>query len=278
MDIFENRRNINKRMQEKIIMEILVCIKQVPDDSVEISLDEATGKPALDGVTPVVNAFDTYAEEMAVRLKEAVAESEVTVVSIGDDSVKNSLKNCLAVGADHAYLVKCDETEKLDGAAVAKVLAKAKADIEAAEGKTFDLIFCGKESTDYAASQTGLLLAAELNVPAVTNVVAVETADGTAKIRQETETGYNEVEASMPCVVTIQKPNYDPRYPTIKSKMAARKKPIGELETGEIPESSMEVVKVYAPAKRQAGVKIKAESPEESVAQAMKLIADAKVL
>ena len=259
-------------------MEILVCIKQVPDDSVEISLDEATGKPALDGVTPVVNAFDTYAEEMAVRLKEAVAESEVTVVSIGDDSVKNSLKNCLAVGADHAYLVKCDETEKLDGAAVAKVLAKAKADIEAAEGKTFDLIFCGKESTDYAASQTGLLLAAELNVPAVANVVAVETADGTAKIRQETETGYNEVEASMPCVVTIQKPNYDPRYPTIKSKMAARKKPIGELVTGDVPASSMEVVKVYAPAKRQAGVKIKAESPEEAVANAMKLIADAKVL
>ena len=110
-------------------MEILVCIKQVPDDSVEISLDEATGKPALDGVTPVVNAFDTYAEEMAVRLKEAVGESEVTVVSIGDDSVKNSLKNCLAVGADHAYLVKYDEVEKLDGAAVAKLLAKAKSDI-----------------------------------------------------------------------------------------------------------------------------------------------------
>ena len=258
-------------------MEILVCIKQVPDDSVEISLNEATGKPALDDVTPVVNAFDTYAEEMAVRLKEAV-EGEVTVVSIGDDSVKNSLKNCLAVGADHAYLVKCDEAEKLDGAAVAKILAKAKSDIEAAEGKTFDLVFCGKESTDYAASQTGLLLAAQLNVPAVANVVAVETADGKATIKQETETGYNEIEASLPCVVTIQKPNYDPRYPTIKSKMAARKKAIGELEAGDIPESSMEVVKVYAPAKRQAGVKIKAESPEEAVAEAMKLIADAKVL
>ena len=91
-------------------MEILVCIKQVPDDSVEISLNEATGKPALDDVTPVVNAFDTYAEEMAVRLKEAV-EGEVTVVSIGDDSVKNSLKNCLAVGADHAYLVKCEDAD-----------------------------------------------------------------------------------------------------------------------------------------------------------------------
>ena len=167
-------------------MEILVCIKQVPDDSVEISLDEATGKPALDGVTPVVNAFDTYAEEMAVRLKEAVGESEVTVVSIGDDSVKNSLKNCLAVGADHAYLVKYDEAEKLDGAAVAKLLAKAKTDIEAAEGKTFDLVFCGKESTDYAASQTGLLLAAQLNVPVVAKVVAVEKQPSNRKQRSDT--------------------------------------------------------------------------------------------
>ena len=258
-------------------MEILVCIKQVPDDSVEISLNESTGKPALDDVTPVVNAFDTYAEEMAVRLKEA-GEGEVTVVSIGDDSVKNSLKNCLAVGADHAYLVKCDHAEDLDSAAVAKLLAKAKKDIEEAEGKTFDIVFCGKESTDYAASQTGLFLADELGIPAATNVIAVETADGKAVIRQETETGYNEIEASMPCVVTVQKPNYDPRYPTIKSKMAARKKPIAELEAGEIPESSIEVVKVYAPAKRQAGVKIKAETPEEAVAQAMALISDAKVL
>ena len=105
-----------------------------------------------------------------------------------------------------------------------------------------------------------------------------KAADGKATIKQETETGYNEIEASLPCVVTIQKPNYDPRYPTIKSKMAARKKPIGELVTGDVPASSMEVVKVYAPAKRQAGVKIKAESPEEAVANAMKLIADAKVL
>ena len=105
-----------------------------------------------------------------------------------------------------------------------------------------------------------------------------KAADGKATIKQETETGYNEIEASLPCVVTIQKPNYDPRYPTIKSKMAARKKPIGELVTGDVPASSMEVVKVYAPAKRQAGVKIKAESPEEAVANAIKLIADAKVL
>ena len=218
-------------------------------------------------------------KKWTVRLKEAVGESEVTVVSIGDDSVKNSLKKtCLAVGADHAYLVKYDEAEKLDGAAVAKLLAKAKSDIEATEGKTFDLVFCGKESTDYAASQTGLLLAAELNVPAVANVVAVEAADGKATIKQETETGYNEIEASLPCVVTIQKPNYDPRYPTIKSKMAARKKPIEELAAEEAGAAQVEVLRVYAPAKRAAGVKIKAEDPAEAVSQALAMMSEAKAI
>ena len=101
-------------------MEILVCIKQVPDDSVEISLNSSTGKPNFDGVTQIVNAFDTYALEMATRLKEK-AGGEITVVSIGDESVKNSLKNCLAVGADKAYLVKEEGAEELDPAGLSLI-------------------------------------------------------------------------------------------------------------------------------------------------------------
>ena len=93
-------------------MELLVCIKQVPDDSVEIHLN-AEGTPDLANVTPVVNAFDTYALEMAARLKES-SEGEVTVVCVGEDSAKNSLKNCLAVGADHAFLVS-DEAMAITG-------------------------------------------------------------------------------------------------------------------------------------------------------------------
>ena len=81
-------------------MEILVCVKQVPDDSVEVHLT-AEGKPDLANITPVVNAFDTYALEMAARLKEA-GEGEITVLCIGGEEARNSLKNCLAVGADHA--------------------------------------------------------------------------------------------------------------------------------------------------------------------------------
>lgn len=257
-------------------MEILVCIKQVPDDSVEIHLNPATGTPALENVTPVVNAFDTYALEMAVRLKEAVGGT-VTVVSIGDDSVKNSLKNCLAVGADEAYLVKNESAQTLDATGIANCLAKAKAAIEAAKDKPFDIVFTGKESTDYASSQTGLLLADVLSVPSAANVVAVEAADGMAKIKQETDEGYHAIEVKLPCVVTIQKPNYDPRYPTIKSKMAARKKPITELETEAPAESKIEVIKVYEPAKRAAGVKIKAETVEDAVSQAIALMSAAKV-
>lgn len=257
-------------------MEILVCIKQVPDDSVEIFLDKATGKPKLEDVTQIVNAFDTYALEMATRLKEEVG-GEITVVSIGDESVKNSLKNCLAVGADKAYLVKKDEVEKLDPNGIAKYLIKAKKDIETILGKKFDIIFCGKEATDYASSQVGLLLGDELGIPVGTNIVDIKKIDNKVELKQEIEDGYNIIEAAMPCVVTVQKPNYEPRYPTIKTKMAARKKPIDELSNDEKIESSIEVIKIFEPAKRLAGVKIKAETAEEAVSQAIKIMVEAKV-
>ena len=257
-------------------MEILVCIKQVPDDSVEINFDPEKNGPALDGVTPVVNAFDTYALEMAARFKEAEG-GEITVVSSGDDSVKNSLKNCLAVGADKAYLVPNDNADALDAAGIAQCLIQAKEAIEAKEDKKFDVIFFGKESTDYASSQVGLILAEKLGIPAAANVVGVEKAEAGLAIKQETDEGYNLLEAAMPCAVTVQKPNYDPRYPTIKSKMAARKKTIETIEAADCPESRIEVLKVYGPAKRQAGVKIQAESAEEAVAQAMAMMTEAKV-
>lgn len=257
-------------------MEILVCIKQVPDDSVEITFDPDKNAPALDGVTPVVNAFDTYALEMAARFKEAEG-GEITVLSIGDDSVKNALKNCLAVGAEKAYMVPCDNADALDAAGIAQCLIQAKEAIETKEDKKFDVIFCGKESTDYASSQVGLMMAEKLDIPAAANVVGVEKAEDGLIIKQETDEGYNQLKAAMPCIVTIQKPNYDPRYPTIKSKMAARKKPIDVIEVAEKPESTMEVLKVYGPAKRQAGVKIKTDSVEDAVAQAMAMMTEAKV-
>lgn len=258
-------------------MEILVCVKQVPDDSVEISLDPKTGAPALDGVTPVVNAFDTYALEMAVRLKEA-AGGEVTVLSIGDESVKNSLKNCLAVGADYAYLAANDAYQSADPEIIAKELKAAKEAIEEKTGKKFDIVFCGKETTDFASGQVGTILAKELSAPVTADVVDITAGEGKVTVKQETEEGYCMIESELPCVVAVNKPEYDPRYPTIKSKMAARKKPIEELAAEEAGSAQVEVLRVYAPAKRAAGVKIKAEDPAEAVSQALAMMSEAKAI
>ena len=236
-----------------------------------------TTDPAIDGVTPVVNAFDTYALEMAVRLKEA-AGGEVTVLSIGDESVKNSLKNCLAVGADYAYLAANDAYQSADPEIIAKELKAAKEAIEEKTGKKFDIVFCGKETTDFASGQVGTILAKELSAPVTADVVDITAGEGKVTVKQETEEGYCMIESGLPCVVAVNKPEYDPRYPTIKSKMAARKKPIEELAAEEAGSAQVEVLRVYAPAKRAAGVKIKAEDPAEAVSQALAMMSEAKAI
>ena len=110
------------------------------------------------------------------------------------------------------------------------------------------------------------------------DVVDITAGEGSVTAKQETEEGYRLIESELPCVVTVNKPEYDPRYPTIKSKMAARKKPIEELAAAEAGKAQVEVLKVYAPAKRAAGVKIKAEDPAEAVSQVLSMMSDAKAI
>lgn len=257
-------------------MEILVCIKEVPDDSVQIKLNVETQQPDLKDITPVVNAFDTYALEMATRLKEEV-EGNVTVVSIGSEEVKNSLKNCLAVGADEAYLVKEDNVEQYDSLKIAKKLAEAVKNIEEARGKKFDAIFCGKETTDHATSQVPVMLADELGLGVMSNIIDIKKLEDSIEAKQELDEGYRVYEGKLPVVISVNKPNYDPRYPTIKSKMQARKKPIEELAVEFSSDNLIKVVKIYEPAKRAAGVKINEEAVEDTVAKAMEIMAEAKI-
>ena len=258
-------------------MEILVCIKQVADDSVEIFMNESTGRPALEGVEKVVNAFDTYALEMAVRLKEAKGDITVTTLSLGGEDAKNGLKNCLAVGADEAFYIKDENYQEKDAVIIAQALSKGIKKMEEQRGKKFDIIFCGKETTDFATGQVGIMLANELNYGIVTNLVDIDTDDTKVIAKKETETGYEKVELASPCIVTVNKPNYEPRYPTIKSKMAARKKEITEISVEVANESPVKEVQLFSPPKRQAGVKIKAGTAEEIVAQAIQKMLEAKV-
>lgn len=266
-------------------MNILVCIKQVPDDSIEVHLG-ADGTPAIADITKVVNAFDTYALEMATRLKENLGDdSQITVLCIGPDEAKNSLKNCLAVGGDFATLA-CDAAfDGSDSLGVATILKDAIAKLEAEKG-AFDLIFTGKEATDAALGQTGIILADLLGDGVITNVIDIQAADGKATAKQETEEGYRTVVSATPCVLTVSKPEYEPRYPTIKNKMAARKKPIDTLAADLLAEgtdvgadgSKVITLKVYEPPKKEAGVTIQEETDEDSALKAIAMMVEAKVL
>lgn len=263
-------------------MNILVCIKQVPDDSVEVTMG-ADGKPAVKGITPVVNAFDTYALEMATRLKEALDDgSEITALCIGPDSAKNSLKNCLAVGADYAYLVNNESVDETDAMGIAHILKGAVEKLVAEKGK-FDLIFTGKEATDVALGHTGIYLAYKLGAAVITDAMDLEVKGDRVTVKHETEEGHRVIEAPLPVVLTVTKPAYDPRYPTIKNKMAARRKPIDELKLGDLVAMDQLTAKIrtvseYEPPRRAAGVKIKEESEEESAVKAIQMMVDAKVL
>ena len=256
-------------------MNILVFIKEVPDDSVAVSVQG--DRAAISDITPVVNAFDTYSLEMAVRLKEANEESQVVVVSIGNEEVKNSLKNCLAVGADKAYLVKNDDYRKLDAKAITEILMGAKEKLEAELG-AFDVICFGKETTDAEASQVGVYYANKNDLGVVTSVIAMEKDGDKLVTKQEIDGGYRQVEMKLPSVVTIAKPDYEPRYPTIKSKMAARRQKIDDFEVEATSSPILEEVKDFEPKKREAGVKIQEEEVEDTVAKAISLMVEQKVL
>ena len=255
-------------------MNILVFIKEVPDDSVAVSVQG--DRAAISDITPVVNAFDTYSLEMAVRLKEEV-EGQVTVLSIGGEDVKNSLKNCLAVGADKAYLVKRDDYRNLDAKMITEILMGAKAKLEEELG-AFDLICFGKETTDAEGSQVGVYFANKSDLGVVTSVIAMEKDGDKLVTKQEIDGGYRLVETILPSVVTIAKPDYEPRYPTIKSKMAARRQKIDDFEVEATSSPILEEVKDFEPKKREAGVKIQEEEVEDTVAKAISLMLEQKVL
>lgn len=266
-------------------MEILVCVKQVPDDSVDIQFDSGKKAPKLDGVTPIVNAFDGYALEMAARYKEAHG-GKVTVVSLGTEKAVDAVRGCLAVGADKGYVVSDASYEGSDTLATSYILSKAAEKIEELNGAKFDLIFCGQEATDFVSGQVGSQLAEILNLGQVTDVIAVDPDAEGVLVKKETEEGYKMIKMATPALVTVAKPEYDPRYPTMKGKMAAKKMEIPVLtasdlgtDAGKVGEagSFVKVIEMSAPAKKSAGVKIKEATVEETVAKAVDMMASAKV-
>ena len=200
-------------------MKIIVCVKQVPDTNVLIKVREGGEGIVTDGLAYVVNPYEEYAVEEALRIKEKLG-GEVIVISLGPERVVEAIRTCLAMGADHAiHLPESDDN--LDPLATARVLAEAIKKLE------YDLILCGKHAVDDGVAQVGPALAEFLDLPQVTFVRKIEIAeDGQSAIaHREVEEGIQVLKTSLPAVFTAEKDLNEPRYPSLKGMMAAKKNP-----------------------------------------------------
>jgi electron transfer flavoprotein beta subunit len=225
-------------------MKIVVCIKRVPDTEsrIRIAADGTSIDPA--GIKYIISPYDEFALEAALKLKEAKGEGEVIAITVGEATSAESLRSALAMGADRAVLLKGQPT--FDGSATAKALA--------VEIKTIapDLVLCGMKAVDGDQQQVGTMLAEYAGMPSVSVVAEFEFQDGKAVCHREIEGGVEIVEVSTPAVITMTKGKQEPRYPSLKGIMAAKKKPLEEKDA-QLPESRVKLRSLAYPPERPAG-------------------------
>lgn len=228
-------------MRNGIHMNILVCIKQVPDTT-EIRIDPVNNTLIRDGVPSIVNTYDLYALEAAARIKDEFGSTHITVLTMGPESAENALRECLAVAADDAYLVSGKEFSGSDTMATSQVLAAAIKHIESIEGNSFDAVFCGKQAIDGDTAQVGPELAENLDLPQITSAESVVIEDGKLIVIRETQNCTLKMKSKLPCLITFTKPMYVPRAATIKRKMAARKAEIKRLSLDDLTVLGQEMI------------------------------------
>ena len=259
-------------------MNILVCVKQVPDTT-EIKIDPVTNTLIRNGVPSIVNPFDGYALEAAARIKDKHPDTRIIVLSMGPEQAKNALKECLGIAADKAYLISGRAFGGSDTLATSYILSCAIKKVAELEGG-FDAIFCGKQAIDGDTAQVGPEIAEHLGLPQVTYALEAELTDDGLTNLKECQDANQKIAVSLPCLVTFTKPSFDPRYPTIKRKLAANRAEIPVLGEDAFPDidktriglkgSPTHVKKSFVPPRKQGGVMIKEES---NTASAQKLVA-----
>jgi len=251
-------------------LEILVCVKRVPATTTRVTVGPDGKSLDPTGVEYVLNPYDEFAVEEALRLKEAAGEGSVTAFSFGGAEAQKELRTVLAMGADAAVLLQSEAAAAADGATTARVLA------EALRGRSFDLILFGKQAVDLDQHGVGPMVATLLGIPCISEVVALEVADGKVTAEREVEGGREVVEAPLPCAVTAQKGLNEPRYASLKGIMAAKKKPLEVVEV-DPGEAAVEVVSMSPPPPRPPG-RIVGEGPD-AVPELLRLLQEeAKVL
>jgi electron transfer flavoprotein beta subunit len=200
-------------------MKIVVCVNHVPDTETKVKIGPDRMSIDRTGVNFMLNPYDEFAVEEGLRLKEKFG-GEITVISLGSDAHKETLRKALAMGVEKAILLKDDGVR--DSYAVARALA------EEIKALSPDIVLVGKQSIDYDDAQVGTMLAEMLGMASVSVVVKLSIENGTVVCEREIEGGHETVESKLPCVIQAQRGLNEPRYPSLKGIMAAKTKPIIE--------------------------------------------------
>jgi electron transfer flavoprotein beta subunit len=206
---------------------ICVCVKQVPDSWAEKKLSPSDNTLDRASAERVVNELDEYAVEEALKLVEANG-GEVTILSVGPAEAADSVRKAISMGANNGIHIVDDALHGSDAVATSLVLAKAL------EGRNFDLIMFGCESTDARMSVVPAMVAARLGLPQMTFASKVEVNGSNLTIHRSTDYGYDEVQSAIPAVVSVVEKINEPRYPSFKNIMAAKKAPMETLSLSDI--------------------------------------------
>ncbi len=260
------------RIKEKN-MNILVCIKQVPDETVRVTMKPGQVKPDVSEIEKKINAFDACGIEMAAQYIEKEG-GNVVVVSVGDESVEFVLKRALSVGATHSFRIPAEipgDSLRVEETVVASKIRDAIPVIEKEIGGSFDMIICGRESTDILGGQIGPFLSKMLDIPFVYGLVEIKNiSDKKAEIKVESEGGYADVTSPTPLLCTVVRPDYGVRFPTVMDRMRSTKAQIPVVDgTGDAP--SKVVTGYNAPPEKREGTIIEEKDPEKAVEAAIKV-------
>ncbi|KPK42080.1 MAG: electron transfer flavoprotein subunit beta [Omnitrophica WOR_2 bacterium SM23_29] len=246
-------------------MNIIVCIKQVPDTQ-DVKINPQTNTLVREGVASIVNPFDMYAIEEALRIKERLG-GKVTIITMGPPQAEVALREAISLGADEAILITDRAFAGADTWATSYTLSKS---IEKFGG--YDLIICGKQAIDGDTAQVGPGIAAQLDIPQVTYVKKTEEIkDGVARFERMTEEGYEVIETPLPCLITVVKEINEPRLPSLRGKIRAKQAQVTKFTSKDmdldpnkigLKGSPTVVDKIFAPPKRTGGQVLHGTTPE----------------
>ncbi len=267
------------------VMNIIVCVKQVIDPEAppaSFKIDASTSKVVPPpGVSPVIDPYGEYAVEAALKIKDAQG-GKITIVSLGNNLLRDVVKKPLSMGADELILLEDEAFIEGDSWSTAYALAMAIKKIG-----EYDLILCGREASDTNAGQVGSGIAEILGLPSITLVKKIESTDGKATVERVTADGYEVIEVSLPALLTVSNEIGEPRYPNIKGIMTAKKrepiiwKPtdIG-VEPAQIGAAGRltETLKLFQPVHEGKCEIIEGETPEEAAANLALKLREVKII